>query len=84
MDLETMIAEVLPEGSILSKNNHNYFSFYIDDREFEDGRDFLTQGMNEKFNDFIERLIKALMKREENDDEPLVSIDFAINGGNID
>lgn len=79
MDVLKIIDRVLPEDSILYKHNHSYFSFYLDDRSFEDGRDFLTQKSDEKFSDFIERLVEALMKYEENNDERLVAVDYALN-----
>ena len=81
MDLQTMINDVLPEGSILYKHNHGLFDFYTDDRAFEDGREFLGQKCDEEFTDFIKRLIEALMESEKNDNEPLVTIDCAIHGG---
>lgn len=81
MDLQTMINDVLPEGSILYKHNHGLFDFYTDDRAFEDGIEFLGQKLDEDFTDFIKRVIEALIENEKNDDEPLVSIDYAINAG---
>ncbi len=80
MDLQTMINDVLPEGSILYKHNHGLFDYYTDDRAFEDGREFLGQKLDEDFTDFIKRVIEALMESEKGDEMPSVSIDCAIHG----
>ena len=82
MDLQTMINDVLPEGSILYKHNHGLFDFFKDDRAFEDGKEFLSQKLNEEFTDFIKRIIKALMEVEIGEEMPSVSIDYAINKSN--
>lgn len=81
MELQTMINDVLPEGSILYKHNHGLFDFYKNERDFEDGIEFLSQKCDEEFTDFIKRLIKSLMESEKNDNQPLVTIDYAIHGG---
>lgn len=81
MDLQTMINDVLPEGSILHKHNHGLLCFYKDDSAFEEGREFLGQKCDEEFTIFIKRLIEALIESEKNEDEPLVTIDCAIHGG---
>ncbi len=84
MDLQTMINDVLPAGSILFKHNHGLFDFYMDDKAFEDGREFLRQKCDEGFTDFIKRLIEFLMESEKKENEPIVSIDCAIHGGFTD
>ena len=79
MDLETIINDVLPEGSTLYKCNHGRFDFFLDDRSLEDGCAFLSQEGVESFKNFIERLVLALLELEKNEDEPLVAINCAIN-----
>lgn len=81
MTLETMLNNVLPEGSVLYKHNHGFFDFYKSDRHFEDGDDFSSQDSNETFSSFIERTVQELMAQEEQigDPEPTVTIDYAIN-----
>jgi len=83
MDLQTMLNDVLPEGSVLYKHNHGLYDLYLDDIAFEDGREFSSQCIDEPFADFIKRSIQNLidLEEEENDQEPLVSIDCAIHGG---
>lgn len=82
MDLQTMLNDVLPEGSVLYKHNHGSWDLFLDDRAFEDGREFSSQCVDEDFTDFIKRSIQKLIDiEEENDHEPLVSIDCAIHGG---
>ncbi len=81
MNTETMISDVLPEGSVLFKHNHGYFSFYKTEDGFIKGDDFLTQKVDEFFTDFIKRVLSALILIEIYDDEPIVTIDCAIHGG---
>lgn len=79
MNLELILNNVLPEGCVLYKHCHGIYGFYMDDEEFAKGNEFLTQKVDETFERFIDRLIKALKKDEEGQEVPVVSIDHAIN-----
>lgn len=79
MNLETMINNVLPEGSILYKHNHGLFDFYLNDMDFEDGEPFSEMKVDEGFSDFIHRTIGELIQKEEGTENPSTAIDFAIN-----
>lgn len=79
MDLETMLNHVLTEGSILYKHNHGLFDFYLDDRDFEDGRPFTEMKVDEGFKEFITRTIGKLIEKESGTDNPSTAIDWAIH-----
>lgn len=80
MDLETMINNVLPEGSVLYKHNHGLFSFYLDDVSFMDGgAPFSEMKVGERFSEFILRTITKLIEKEEGTENPSTTIDWAIN-----
>ncbi len=78
MDLGVLMNYVLPSTSVLMKHCNGGWDFYKDDRAFEDGKSYMSQGTSETFSQFMERVVQSLMKDEENDTERLVAIDYAI------
>jgi hypothetical protein len=79
MKVTTALDSVLPQSSVLWKDS-GLWSFYRSDDDFIAGKEYLYQLCTESFEEFINRVIQALMKEEadNNDPEPLVTIDYAI------
>jgi hypothetical protein len=80
MNLDILLDQVLPTGSLLYKDCHGAYDLYLSDLAFIDGNIFLSQHCDEGFAEFIARAVKALMEKEEQekDNAPSVSIDYAI------
>lgn len=78
MDLTLLIDYVLPSSSVLMKHCNGGWDFYKSDDDFVKDESYMSQDSGEDFHHFMERLIQKLMKDEENDEERLVAIDYAI------
>lgn len=78
MDLELLLDNVLPSTGVLFKHCPGAWEFFKSDIDFEEGKGYMSQKCDESFHTFIERVVQQLMKDEEGDEEPLVSIDYAI------
>ena len=78
MDLTLLLDYVIPSGGLLYKHCNGAWDFYKSDFEFIAGVSYMSQDTNEDVHHFLERLVQQLMKDEENDQERLVSIDYAI------
>ena len=75
-----LLTHVLPEESVLWKPNHDMFLFYKCHEDFEDEKEYTSQGSTESFQDFIYKTIDKLQKEEaeKGEDYPTVTIDNAI------
>ena len=78
MDLSLLLDQVIPPDGVLYKHCHGGWDFYKSDYDFVNGKSYLSQKSSEPVHQFFERLVQQLMKDEENDKEPLVTIDYAI------
>jgi hypothetical protein len=78
MDLSLLIDYVLPSNSVLYKHCNCGWAFYKDELAFEAGKEYMNQATSESLHEFLERVVQQLMKDEENDEERLVAIDYAI------
>lgn len=78
MDLALLLDQVLPPSSVLAKACHGSFDFYLSDLDWNEGKVYMSQTSDEDVHHFLERLVQQLIKDEEGDDEPLVTIDYSI------
>lgn len=78
MDINTLMNYVLPSSSVMMKHCNGGWDFYMTDDDFLNGKSYMAQKCNEDFDGFIKRLIAQIIEDEKNDDEPLVTIDYAI------
>lgn len=78
MDLTLLLDYVIPSNGVLYKHCNGAWDFYKSDDDFIKGESYMSQDCNEDVHQFLERLVQQLMKDEENDEERLVAIDYAI------
>lgn len=78
MNLSLLMDYVIPSSGVLMKHCNGGWEYYLSDTEFVNKKSYMSQSTSEDFKTFAERLIQQLMKDEENDEERLVAIDYAI------
>lgn len=78
MKLSILLDQVLPCSGVLFKHCHGSWAFYKTDDAFEKGTEFMSQKVNESFDQFSHRLVEALVKEEEAIEFKDISIDYAI------
>lgn len=78
MDLALLLDQVLPPTSVLAKACHGSFDFYLSDLDFNDQIVYMSQECDETIHEFLERVVQQLIKDEEGENDPSVTIDHAI------
>lgn len=75
-NLNEVMTSVFIEGVFFIDSG--LWGYYQNDTDFDNDNVFLTQKHNENFEDFTKRIITQIMDDESKNEEPLVTINFAI------
>jgi len=78
MDLSLLMDYVIPPSAVLMKHCNGGWEYYKSDDDFVNEKSYMSQDPKEDFHEFMERLVRQLMKDEENEDEPTVAIEYVI------
>jgi cation transport regulator ChaC len=77
MNLSTLLDKVIPNDSLFHKSS-GLWDYYLSEEHFKEGKDYLNQRANESFHDFAERIVQSHIESEVDQEEKLVTIDYAI------
>lgn len=77
MDLALLLDHVIPSEGVLYKAS-GLWEYYESDSHLAREEVYMSQKASEDFRHFVERVVQQLMKDEEDEEERLVAIDYAI------